>query len=73
MPRAKRRRTHTAKAWMQVMDLSKAGTAINVELFADQEKIGTLVIGRGSLTWYGKKWKQGRWFPWPRFAEFMER
>lgn len=66
------RRKHNAKARVQVMDLSKAGTAIDIELFADQEKIGTLVIGRGSLTWYGRKWKHGRKFSWSRFAAFME-
>jgi len=27
----------------------KAGTSIDIELFADEEKIGTIVISRGSL------------------------
>jgi hypothetical protein len=65
-------RKHTAKANVQVMELSKAGTSIDVDLFADDEKLGTLVIGRGSLTWFGKKWKNGRRFSWSRFAAFME-
>ncbi len=46
-------REHSAKAKVQVMELSKAGTSIEVELFADDEKLGTLVIGWGSLTWFG--------------------
>ncbi len=60
--RRTRIRRHTAKANVQVLELSKAGTSIDIELFADDEKIGTLVIGRGSLTWFGKKWKRGRRF-----------
>lgn len=68
----KRRRKHTANARVQVLGLSKAGTSIDVDLFADKEKLGTLVVGRGSLTWYGNKWKNGRRFSWSRFAELMD-
>lgn len=72
MKQKKVRRKHSARAKVQVMELSKAGTSIDVELFADEEKLGTLIIGRGSLTWYGKKWKNGRRFSWSRFADKME-
>jgi len=63
---------HTAKARIQVMSLSKAGTSIDLEIYADEEKIGTLVIGRGSITWFGRKWQNGRRFRWSRFAQLME-
>lgn len=66
-----RRRKHTADARVQVLELSKAGTSIDVNLYADDEKLGTLIIGRGSLAWIGKKWKSGRRFSWSRFAEYM--
>jgi hypothetical protein len=68
----KRRRKHTAKAHVDVQSLSKAGTSIEIELFAEGEKLGTLVIGRGSLTWFGNRWKHGRRFRWSQFAEKME-
>jgi hypothetical protein len=66
------RKRHTAKAHVQILGLSKAGTSIELELFSDDEKIGTLVIGRGSFTWYGARRKRGRRFSWSRFAEHME-
>ena len=69
----RRRRKHTAKAHVELQSLSKAGTSIEIELFAEGEKLGRLVIGRGSLTWFGKgRWKHGRRFSWSRFAEAME-
>lgn len=54
------------------MELSKSGTSITLHIHADEEKIGTLVIGRGSMTWFGRKWKNGRRFSWPRFAAKMD-
>jgi len=71
--KAKRtRRKHTANAHVQIFGLSKAGTSIELDLFADEEKLGTLIIGRGSFTWFGAKRKNGRRFSWSRFAEIME-
>jgi hypothetical protein len=67
------RRVHSANALVQVFGLSKAGTSIQLNIYAEQEKIGTLVIGRGSLTWSGKQWKHGRRFTWSQFAALMER
>jgi hypothetical protein len=54
------------------MELSKARTSIEVDLFADDEKLGTLAIGRGSLTWFGNNWRNGRRFSWSNFAAYME-
>ena len=54
-------------------ELSKAGTSIALEIHAANKKVGQLVIGRGSLTWFGNHWKQGRRFSWSAFAEYMER
>lgn len=63
---------HTATANVQLHDLAKAGASIEIRVSRDEERIGRLVIGRGSITWYGRKWKHGRKFPWSRFAEVME-
>lgn len=54
------------------MELSKSGTSITLEIFADEEKLGTLVIGRGSMTWFGRKWHNGRRLSWPAFAAKMD-
>jgi hypothetical protein len=63
---------HTVKANVQILDLTKAGSSIDFEIFAHEEKIGTIVIGRGSLTWYGRNRKHGKSFSWSEFAELMD-
>ena len=73
MARKKTKRKHSAKAGIQIHELSKAGTAITLEIHAERKKVGALVIGRGSLTWFGNHWMKGRRFSWSAFAEFMER
>ena len=71
------RRKHSVKATVQILDLSKAGTSLELEVFAkeprqDRRKIGTVIIGRGSLTWRKDYGKKGRRISWSRFAELME-
>jgi hypothetical protein len=39
---------------------------------ADQEKIGTMIIGSGSLSWKGGKRQITKRIPWSRFAEMMD-
>ena len=71
-------RRHSVKATVQILDLSKAGTSLELEVFSkkpreDRRKIGTVIIGRGSLTWkkdYAKTITKR--VSWTRFAELME-
>ena len=73
MPRTKRiRRKHSVRASVQIHQLSKAGTSIDFNVYADQEKIGTLIIGRGSLTWFGRNRKTPIELSWSRFAQLMD-
>ncbi len=65
-------RDTTAKAEVKVHDLTKRGTSIKVELYADKERLGTLLIGRGSFTWKGKGEKRGNTFPWSYFASLFK-
>ena len=65
-------RKHTVKASIQVHALSKAGTSIEFEIYASREKIGNLVIGRGSLTWRGGRKQKEKTISWTRFAEMMD-
>jgi hypothetical protein len=57
---------------MQVLELTRAGSSISFEIFADEEKIGEIVIGRGSLTWYGRNRHHGKKLSWSRFAKLMD-
>ncbi len=71
------RKKHTVKANLQIFNLSKAGTSLELEVFAQQSrtarrKIATVIIGRGSLTWKKGKGKKGRRITWSQLAEMME-
>jgi hypothetical protein len=73
MPRAKRkRRKHSVRASVQIHQLSKAGTSIDFQIYAEEEKIGTMIIGRGSVTWFGRNRKTPIELNWTRFAQIMD-
>ena len=75
---ARRRRTkrgakrkHGVKASLQVPQLAKAGSSLKLNIYADRQKIGELVVGRGSLYWYGRNRQKRKRISWTRFAETM--
>lgn len=73
MARAKRIvRKHSVSASVQIHELTKAGTSIDFEIFSGAEKIGTIVIGRGSLTWFGRNRRKAIELNWTRFAKLMD-
>ena len=55
MPKRKPTRKHSVKANLHVVELTRAGSSLDLEVYADQEKIGTMIIGQGSLSWKGGK------------------
>jgi hypothetical protein len=65
-------RKHSVRCRVEVPELTKAGTAVEFEIHADGEKIGTIILGRGSITWYGGKRKTGMEITWSKFAELMD-
>jgi hypothetical protein len=73
--RATRRRTqkHAVKFDLQVFELSKAGTSLHLEITARGEKIGDLIVGRGSVTWRGGRRHNVKRWRWSKFAEMMDR
>jgi hypothetical protein len=54
------------------MELAKAGSSLDLEIYAADEKLGTLIIGRGSLYWYGRNRHKSNRISWSRFAEMMD-
>lgn len=72
MPRKRSRKKHAVKAHLQVMELARAGSSLDLEIFEAKQKIGTLVIGRGSLYWYGRNRRIRKRIAWTRFAEMMD-
>lgn len=74
MPAQKRKeaRKHEVRAQLSVLELTKTGTSLDLEIFASGEKIGTLQIGRGSLRWRGGKRQLSKRINWSRFAHHMD-
>jgi hypothetical protein len=73
MARKMRSRRHEVKATLAVHVLSKAGTALHLEIYFAEQKIGTLEVGRGSLYWTGRSRHRSKRISWSRFAEMMDR
>jgi hypothetical protein len=48
------------------MELAKAGSSLHLEIYAAKEKIGTLILGSGSLFWFGKRRQIRKRIPWTR-------
>ncbi len=72
MRRRRLRRKHSAKASLHVHALTKAGTSLKLEIFADKQKIGELVIGRGSLYWWGPRRHTSKRISWSTFSAMMD-
>ncbi|HXX82503.1 MAG TPA: hypothetical protein VEN29_00835 [Casimicrobiaceae bacterium] len=63
---------HVVKAELANFELVKAGSSLRLEIFSNDEKIGELEVGRGSLYWYGRNRKTRERVDWSRFAEMMD-
>jgi hypothetical protein len=86
MPRRKRRvrrkrrpqrktrvgRKHGVRAFLEVQQLAKTGSSLDLEIYSDRHKIGELVIGRGSLFWFGRNRHKRKRIRWSKFAEMMD-
>ena len=71
MPR-KSRRIHQVRAALSNVSLVRARSSLDLTLYARNEKIGQLEIGRGSLYWSGKRRHRSKRISWTRFAEMMD-
>lgn len=73
MPTRTRRyqRRHTVKASLQVPGLTKAGSSLELELFADDATLGRIRLGRGALYWQGSYGRTEKRISWTRFTAMM--
>lgn len=73
MPIKKTRTTkkHSVRANLHVVELTRAGSSLDLEIYAENEKIGTMIIGQGSLFWYGGKRQLSKRISWSRLAKMM--
>ena len=65
-------RKHEVKADLANFELAKARSSLNLQIYADREKIGELEIGRGSLYWYGRRKHKSKRIDWSQFAHMMD-
>jgi hypothetical protein len=70
--RKKRQRKHKVVGAVNNIDLTKAGTSVSLDVFADQEKIGRVELGRGTIRWYGRRKQKATPISWTKFAEWMD-
>src|SRR5262245_33297939 len=72
--RAKARavRKHQVKARLLNFELAKARSSLNLEIYLNEEKIGELEIGRGSLFWAGRNRHKSKRLRWSRFVKMMD-
>lgn len=63
---------HQVKASMSSLDLSKAGSGISLVIDCNNEKLGTIRIGHGSMMWKAASSRTFKRIDWTRFAKMME-
>ena len=69
MARGRGKKKHAVKAELQVPELSKAGSSLNLKIYASKLKLGEITIGQGSLYWRGKYRQRRKRISWTHFAE----
>ncbi|HYP28449.1 MAG TPA: hypothetical protein VE262_17175 [Blastocatellia bacterium] len=63
---------HSVKVKLQVLELSKAGSGIELDIYSEGEKLGTIEIGHGSFGWRPVNKKRFKRTDWSTFARFMQ-
>ena len=66
-------RTYEVKAEIHNATLAKAKSALTLQIYRRDEKLGEIQIGRGSLFWAGARRQSDKRIHWGRFAEMMDR
>ena len=80
MPKPRRKRAvkslphaYEVKAEISNASLAKAKSALTLQIYRKDVKLGELQIGRGSLFWAGARRQSAKRIHWGRFAEMMDR
>lgn len=66
------RRKHSVNVTLQAFDISRAGTSLELEIYAHGEKLGDLTLGKGSLNWKGRGRHTSKRITWTKFAAMMD-
>jgi hypothetical protein len=76
--RTRRRKTtverkHEVKVKIENFTLAKAKSALTLQIYSREEKLGELQVGRGSLYWWGANRQKEKRVPWDLFAAMMNK
>lgn len=66
------RRVHSVSAQLSVTSLTRAGTALTLEIHGGAGKLGEMEVGRGAIYWKGRGQSDAKRIGWTRFAEMMD-
>ncbi|HEX7371105.1 MAG TPA: hypothetical protein VF284_12575 [Rhodanobacteraceae bacterium] len=64
-------RRHEVRATLTNVELVKAKSSLQLQVFGDGKKLGQLEVGRGSIYWWGANRQRSKRIDWTRFAEMM--
>jgi hypothetical protein len=64
---------HEVRVSVQVLDLSKAGSGINLEIYSEGVRLGTMKLGHGSIQWRGASKQKFKRIDWSAFAKMMDK
>ena len=66
------RQKHQVDVNLRERDITRAGTSLELEAFAEGEKLGDLTVGSGSVIWRGRGRQSSKRIGWSKFAEMMD-
>lgn len=62
---------HKVTATMVSHELTKAGTGITLDIFSNNARLGTLLVGQGSMQWKPAGQQSSKRIDWTTFAQKM--
>lgn len=65
------KKKHKVTATMVSHELTKAGSGIELNVFSNNSKLGTLLVGQGSMQWTPAKKQSSKRIDWTTFAQKM--
>lgn len=70
--RRKPKPVHRVTGNLKLVELTKAGSALTLEVYQKNYKLGTIVIGQGSFSWFGHNRRREKEWSWSAFAKLMD-
>lgn len=66
------KKKYKVRAALDNFQLAKAKSALRLQIYRRDEKVGELQMGRGSVYWWGAHRQKEKRISWDRFTEMMD-